>query len=97
MIDRPISPDRGYADNRPTVRDIKTIHEGFGSGGCLTSSQKRYTQKSKGRVEGEVYNLSLPMTEVSPPITFTNKDLRGLHLPYDNALVVSVTIANFNI
>ena len=30
------------------------------------------------------------------PITFTN-DLRGLHLPHDDALVISVIIANFNV
>ena len=37
------------------------------------------------------------MTKVSPPITFTNEDLRCLHLPHDDTLVVSATIANFNI
>ena len=37
------------------------------------------------------------MIEVSSPITFTNEDLRGLHLPRDDALVVSATIANFKL
>ncbi|GFZ19944.1 hypothetical protein Acr_28g0006490 [Actinidia rufa] len=32
-----------------------------------------------------------------PPITFSSDDLRGLHLPHDDALVVSAVIANFNV
>ena len=31
------------------------------------------------------------------PIAFTNDDLRGLHLLYDDALVVSAVMANFNV
>ena len=31
------------------------------------------------------------------PITFTNEDLRDLHLFHDDALVISTTIANFNV
>ncbi|GFZ01116.1 hypothetical protein Acr_14g0007510 [Actinidia rufa] len=31
------------------------------------------------------------------PITFTDDDLRGLHLPHDNALIISSVIANFNV
>ena len=37
------------------------------------------------------------MTLAFQPITFTNEDLRGLHLPHDDALVISAIIANFNI
>ncbi|GFZ19559.1 hypothetical protein Acr_28g0002640 [Actinidia rufa] len=48
------------------------------------------------RAEEEVYNLSSPLVVAHQPITFTNDDLRGLHLPHDDALVVSATIANFN-
>ncbi|GFZ21459.1 hypothetical protein Acr_29g0006210 [Actinidia rufa] len=32
-----------------------------------------------------------------PPITFSNDDLRGLHLPHNDALVVYAVIANFNV
>ena len=38
----------------------------------------------------------MPTIESHQPITFTNVYLRGLHIPHDNALVISVTIANFN-
>ena len=37
------------------------------------------------------------MSEALPCITFTNENLRGLHLPHDDALVISATIANFNV
>ena len=39
----------------------------------------------------------MPLTEVHQPITFTNNDLGDLHLPHDDALIVSATIANFNV
>ena len=48
-------------------------------------------------MEEEVYDLSLPTAATHLPITFTNDDLRGLHLPHDDALVVSAVIANFNV
>ncbi|GFY95383.1 hypothetical protein Acr_10g0007680 [Actinidia rufa] len=52
---------------------------------------------TQGNAEEEVYNLSTPVVEFHPLITFNNDDLRGLHLPHDNALVISVVIANFNV
>ena len=99
MVDRPrpFGPKSRYIDNRPTTWDIQTIHGRFGSRGCSTSSSKRHAREAKGQAEEKIYNLSLPAIKLSPPISFANEDLRGLHLPHDNALVVSTTIANFNI
>ncbi|XP_057471061.1 uncharacterized protein LOC130759861 [Actinidia eriantha] len=37
------------------------------------------------------------MARAHLPITFTNDDLRGLHFPHDDALVISTVIANFNV
>ena len=91
------SLDEGYSDNKPTVGDIQTIHGGFRLGGCSTSSRKRHPREAKGKTEEEVCNISSSMIEVSPPIIFTNEDLRGLHLPHDDALVVFAIIANFNV
>ncbi|GFS42022.1 hypothetical protein Acr_00g0077760 [Actinidia rufa] len=44
-------------------------------------------------------SITSPSSSVGdhPPITFSNDDLRGLHLPHDDALVVSAVIANFNV
>ncbi|GFZ18326.1 hypothetical protein Acr_27g0000650 [Actinidia rufa] len=44
-----------------------------------------------------IYNLSASSVGDQTPITFSNDDLRGLHLPHDDALVVSAVIANFNV
>ncbi|XP_057484602.1 uncharacterized protein LOC130770973 [Actinidia eriantha] len=93
----PNLPERRFGDNRPTARDIQVIHGGFGSGGCANSSRKRHIRKALDRAKEEVYNLSSPIIDVHPPITFNNDDLRGLHLPHDDALVVTAVIANFNI
>ncbi|GFS34928.1 hypothetical protein Acr_00g0036800 [Actinidia rufa] len=93
----PNSPERRYGDNRPTAGDIQTIHGGFGSGGCSTSSRKKHARSALRLAEEEIYNLSSSYVGDQTPITFSNDDLRGLHLPHDDALVVSAVIANFNI
>ncbi|GFZ07029.1 hypothetical protein Acr_18g0011990 [Actinidia rufa] len=93
----PNSPERRYGDNRPTAGNIQTIHGGFGLGGCSTSSRKRHARSAFRLAEEEIYNLSSPYVGDHTPITFSNDDLRGLHLPHDNALVVSAVIANFNV
>ncbi|GFZ00544.1 hypothetical protein Acr_14g0001790 [Actinidia rufa] len=93
----PSSPERKYGDNRPTAGNIQTIHGGFGSGGCSTSSRKKHARSAFRSIEEEVYNLSSPCASDQPPITFSSDDLRGLHLPHDDALVVSAVIANFNV
>ncbi|GFS43263.1 hypothetical protein Acr_00g0084440 [Actinidia rufa] len=99
VTDRPPPnfPERRYGDNRPTVGNIQMIHGGFGSGGCSTSSRKRHARSAFRLAEKEIYNLSSPCVGDQPPITFSNDDLRGLHLPHDDALVVSAVIANFNV
>ncbi|GFY97532.1 hypothetical protein Acr_12g0000730 [Actinidia rufa] len=93
----PNSPERRYGDNRPTAGDIQTIHGGFGSGGCSTSSRKKHARSALRPAEEEIYNLSSSYVGDQTPITFGNDDLRGLHLPHDDALVVSAVIANFNV
>ncbi|GFZ12755.1 hypothetical protein Acr_23g0011400 [Actinidia rufa] len=93
----PNSPERRYGDNRPTTGDIQTIHGGFGSGGYSTSSRKKHARSALRLAEEEIYNPSSSYVSDQTPITFSNDDLRGLHLPHDDALVVSAVIANFNV
>ncbi|GFZ17254.1 hypothetical protein Acr_26g0005240 [Actinidia rufa] len=59
--------------------------------------RKRHARSAFRLVEEEIYNLSSPCVGDQPPITFSSDDLRGLHLPHDDALVVSAVIANFNV
>ncbi|GFZ12348.1 hypothetical protein Acr_23g0007330 [Actinidia rufa] len=49
----PNSLERKYGDNRPTAGNIQTIHGGFGSGGCSTSSRKRHARSAFRSVEEE--------------------------------------------
>ncbi|GFZ19613.1 hypothetical protein Acr_28g0003180 [Actinidia rufa] len=93
----PNSLERRYGDNRPTLGDIQTIHGGFGSSGCSTSSRKKHARSALRLAEEEIYNLSSSYVGDQTPITFSNDDLRGLHLPHYGALVVSAVIANFNV
>ncbi|GFZ10804.1 hypothetical protein Acr_22g0002020 [Actinidia rufa] len=93
----PNSPEKRYGDNKPTAGNIQMIHGGFRSGGCSTSSRKRHARSSFRLAEEEIYNLSSLCVCDQPPITFSNEDLRGLHLPHDDALVVSAIVANFNV
>ena len=93
---RPDSLDKRFSDNRPTEGDIQVIHGGFGSRGCSSSSQKIHARNASERAEEEVYNLFSPATRAYLPITFINDDVRDLYLPHDDALVISTTIASFN-
>ncbi|GFY93780.1 hypothetical protein Acr_09g0002260 [Actinidia rufa] len=61
----PNSPKRRYGDNRPTAGNIQTIHGGFGSGGCSTSSRKRHA-RSAFRFGG---NTTHPLGWINLPIT----------------------------
>ena len=99
IADRPPfnSLGRRYGNNRPIISDIQVIHGGFGLGEYSNLSRKRQAKSASGRVEEEVYNLSSPVATAHSPITFTNYDLKGLHLPHDDALVISVVIANFTV
>ncbi|GFY91075.1 hypothetical protein Acr_07g0012710 [Actinidia rufa] len=93
----PNSPERRYGNNRPTTGDIQVIHGVIRSGRCTSSSRKRHVRNAHNRAEEEIYNLSSPFVDTHLPITFNNDDLKGLHLPHDDALVVSAVITNFNI
>ncbi|GFZ18346.1 hypothetical protein Acr_27g0000850 [Actinidia rufa] len=85
-----------YDGNRPIVGDIQVIHGRFGTGGC-SSSRERHTTEANRRAKVDVYNPSADLVVAHSPITFTNDDLRDLHLPHDDALVICTTIADFNV
>ncbi|GFY95600.1 hypothetical protein Acr_10g0009850 [Actinidia rufa] len=90
-----------YRNWQKNASHLFTVHQKetdtFGSGGCLTSSRKRHARSAYRQAEEEIYNLYSPFVDAHPPITFNNDDLRGLHLPHDDALVVSAVNANFNV
>ncbi|GFS42938.1 hypothetical protein Acr_00g0082700 [Actinidia rufa] len=94
---QPDSPERRYGNNRPTMREIQVIHGRFGFGVYSNLSQKRHARNANRQAEEEAYNLSMPAIGTHQPIIFTNDNMRGIHLPHDDVLVISITIANFNV
>ncbi|GFZ19568.1 hypothetical protein Acr_28g0002730 [Actinidia rufa] len=83
-------------DNHPTTGNIQVIHGGFECG-CLNSSRKRHARNATGELKRKYTIFPRQRLELTSPISFTNDYLRGLHLPHDDALVISTIIANFNV
>ena len=45
------SPERGYVDNRPTTREIQTIHGGFASGDVQVRPRRGMPGKQVGKLK----------------------------------------------
>ena len=76
------------------MREIHTISGGITGGRESNSARKVYTRRIQSE---EVYSLHRPMkvarTE-SIMLSFSEKDARGVIMPHDDALVVTLTVAN---
>jgi hypothetical protein len=76
------------------VREIHTISSGIVSGGELNSARKAYARSMQSE---EVYSLHRPpkaaRTE-SVMLSFLKEDARRVVMPYDDALVVTLTVTN---
>jgi hypothetical protein len=80
--------------NQEIVREIYTIFGGIAGGEESNSARKAYARWMQGE---EVYSLHRPMkvakTELAI-LSFSKEDAQGVVMPHDDALVVTVTIAN---
>jgi hypothetical protein len=79
--------------NQEVVREIHTIFGGITGGGESNSARKAYARS----MQGEVYSLHRPMKAAkmeSVVLSFLEEDARGVVMPHDDALVVTVTVAN---
>ncbi|XP_058111565.1 uncharacterized protein LOC131254882 [Magnolia sinica] len=75
--------------------EIRTIFRGLSSGGDSNRARKAHSRKPN--LEHYVHLTEQPSKElrVSPcTLTFTEEDARGIQHPHDDALVVTMTIAN---
>ena len=76
---------------RPPLREMRII-VGVTSTGSSSKAKKTYLR--------EVQNIQITrrpprmIKEDEPTITFTDEDARRLHHPYDDAIVITLTIAN---
>ena len=76
---------------------IHTISSGIASGGESNSARKTYARSIQSE---EVYSLYRPMKATrteSVMLSFSEEDARGVVMPHDNALVVTMTVANHTI
>jgi hypothetical protein len=83
--------------NQEMVREIHTISDGIVRGGESNSARKAYARSMQGQ---EVYSLHRPpkSTKTEPVVlSFSEEDARGVVMPYDDALVVTLTVANHGI
>ena len=76
------------------MREIHTISSGIAGSGESNSAKKAYAKSIQSE---EVYSMHTPMkaarTEPVMP-SFSEEDARGVLMPHDDALVVTLTIAN---
>jgi ribonuclease HI len=83
--------------NQEVVREIHTIAGGIAGGGDSNSARKAHARSLQGQ---EVYSLhrpsKLPRTD-SVALSFSEEDARGVVMPHDDALVVTLTVANHGI
>lgn len=84
-----IKPPKGRENKQPTtVLSISSL-EGHPHGGDSSSGRKQYARQSL-----TVPRIDLGSTE---DITFEVRDLESISFPYDDALVISAIIANFEV
>jgi hypothetical protein len=80
--------------NQEVVREIHTISGGIVGGGESNSARKAYVRSMQS---GEVYSLYRPLKiarKESVMLSFSEEDARGVVMPHDDALVVTLTMAN---
>jgi hypothetical protein len=83
--------------NQEVVREIHTIAGGIAGGGDSNSARKAYARSLQGQ---EVYSLHRPSKAAktdSVVLSFSEEDTRGVVMPHDDVLVVTLTVANHGI
>jgi hypothetical protein len=79
--------------NQEVVREIHTIFGGIIDGGKSNSARKAYARS----MQGKVFSIHRPMKATKMEavvLSFSKEDARGVIMPYDDALVVTLTVAN---
>ena len=80
---------------RPPVGDIRMIIGGTTTTGSSRKARKTYLRMVQNvQITGSVLKIS---RRESPVIGFSEEDVRRLHHPHDDALVVSVRVGDYNV
>jgi hypothetical protein len=85
--------DRTEDCPRVVIGEIWTIVGGLVSGGTSHLSRKAYARQAHNILVTQRPRKNVKMDD--KVITFSEDDVRGIHQPHDNALVVTMTIAGF--
>ncbi|XP_058092504.1 uncharacterized protein LOC131238943 [Magnolia sinica] len=81
------------------IGEIQTIFGGHKGGWDSNNAQKVHARSIR-RPKAEMMVLARPSKEIKLEgysVTFTDEDVRSVHHPYNNALVVTLTIANWKV
>ena len=89
------APQRENEHPRPPIRDIRMIVGGMATSGLSKKARKTYLKT----VQNVQLTGIVPKTALidNPIIGFSEEDARRLHHPYDNKLVVSLRVGDYNI
>ncbi|XP_058111850.1 uncharacterized protein LOC131255169 [Magnolia sinica] len=94
-VERTGTTEERSGDNRP-MEEIRTIVSGPRGRSDSNNAQKNHA-RSISRPMSEILILAQPLKERKKDkycISFTDEDARGIHHPHNDALVVTLTIAN---
>ncbi|KAL2487247.1 Uncharacterized protein Adt_32003 [Abeliophyllum distichum] len=79
---------------KPPIREIDTIYGGPYIGGQSRNAQKSYAKEAEGKLETNWLINSRPSSSNKvDPISFTEEDMKGVHYPHCDALVVRAVVA----
>ncbi|KAL2518958.1 RNase H domain-containing protein [Abeliophyllum distichum] len=79
---------------KPSICEIDTIYRGPYIGGQSRNAQKSYAIEAKGKLMTNWLINSRPSgSSKVDPISFTEEDMRGVHYPHCDALVVRAVVA----
>ncbi|KAL2498259.1 Uncharacterized protein Adt_23809 [Abeliophyllum distichum] len=79
---------------KPPIREIDTIYGGPYIGGQSRNAQKSYAKEAEGKLEMNWLVNSRPSSSSKvDPISFTEEDMKGVHYPHCDALVVRAVVA----
>ena len=88
-------PRRDNEHSRPPIGDIRMIVGGTATTGSSRNARKTYLRL----VQNVQLTSSVPKIarKESPIIGFSEEDVRRLHHPHDDALVVSIRVGDYNV
>ena len=77
---------------RPPLREIRIIVGGTSTGSSSKAKKTYLWEVQNVQISGRLPRM---IKEDDPTIIFTGKDARRLHHPHDDAIVITLVIANY--